>query len=777
MSTTATLSAASTSGLVGVASAAFTITLDSPTLTALSFPITYAGGSITTSPVVIGIGQTTGTFTVTPSSSGANNVSLGAGTTGLGIDGSPIAYTATIESLVVDNTYGAALTNEVVFIPVSAATFPFGQVDSGGLQLSVLNTDGATRITSSLRDWGANVGLAPGPVWLGPSTDGTSTYTVAGQVFVGPLGTANDPHTVWAVGSSDTTKSLVLCYDNTGSQIWTFQSATNKDYCMSAKMGDVNGDGVNEVALGFRLADSILYVLHPDGSQLWNWTAPSSMYLRGLAIGNMVPADLPGNEVFIGSSTGLATLLNPAGSQIWQITLTPTTGYFSTIQDALIDDLANVGTQFLYCSQGNLLWKIDSTGAIIWTYTHAGEISGLPLYSYQIASGHVTSTSTRQIVLPFDAKLTCNLGGVACISSTGTLLWERILPFPNDTICCGDVNGDGYDEVITGWGGNPANFPVSEGGILVLDRNGNEIGAAQLPGPARIIRCVPYDTTGRLGIVVTTGARTLHHFAVQTAPATGATVKAVIPSIGAGATKTIYLANAGSTINPPLGDYLFDLSGSNGTSPPGGTAHGGTWTIQGSWLQSEDDADTAVVASLEYAAVSTDGFELEFDLQKPGQGTGASTDYYGGVFFRANTWASNYPNGYELLVGAKGNWGFYPVVSGTGRGGNIWSTASAPTFNTTDTMRVRVVVTGADLTCAYSKNSGAWTVLGRIQDSTTLTAGTIAFVNLRGQSRYQNIVIRTIPSAYSTGGVGLGSSVAMNLLTPITYPASMMLGL
>ena len=93
--TTATLSAISTSGPVGVASSTFTITLDHAAQVSESFPITYSGGTITTSPVVIGIGYSTGTFTITPGSTGAANVVLGAGTTGLTPAGTPISYNAT----------------------------------------------------------------------------------------------------------------------------------------------------------------------------------------------------------------------------------------------------------------------------------------------------------------------------------------------------------------------------------------------------------------------------------------------------------------------------------------------------------------------------------------------------------------------------------------------------------------------------------------------------------------------------------------------------------
>ena len=95
--TTATLTGPA-SGLAGVASANFTITLDHPAQTGgVSCPITSSvgGDTVTTLPVVITVGNTTGTFTITPSATGSRNVTLGATTPSLTLAGTPIAYNAT----------------------------------------------------------------------------------------------------------------------------------------------------------------------------------------------------------------------------------------------------------------------------------------------------------------------------------------------------------------------------------------------------------------------------------------------------------------------------------------------------------------------------------------------------------------------------------------------------------------------------------------------------------------------------------------------------------
>ncbi len=99
--TTATLSGP-TIGLIGVTSTNFTITLNQAAQSGgVSCPITssHSGDTITSTPVVIASGQTTGTFTVTPSPHnlgdvGARNITLGATTPSLTIENSPIPYLA-----------------------------------------------------------------------------------------------------------------------------------------------------------------------------------------------------------------------------------------------------------------------------------------------------------------------------------------------------------------------------------------------------------------------------------------------------------------------------------------------------------------------------------------------------------------------------------------------------------------------------------------------------------------------------------------------------------
>jgi hypothetical protein len=95
--TTATLSAGSTSGPVNTPSSAFTITLDHPVQSGnvvVTVTDSVGGDTVTTSPVTIATGQSMGTFTITPTTTGARPISITTSPV-LTYAGTPITYTAT----------------------------------------------------------------------------------------------------------------------------------------------------------------------------------------------------------------------------------------------------------------------------------------------------------------------------------------------------------------------------------------------------------------------------------------------------------------------------------------------------------------------------------------------------------------------------------------------------------------------------------------------------------------------------------------------------------
>ncbi len=793
MSTTATLSGP-TIGLAGVASADFTITLDSATLTALSFPITYAGGSITTSPVVIGIGQTTGTFTVTPSSSGANNVSLGAGTTGLTIDDSPIALDAwtVVKTITLDNAAGPAATNQLVVVPLSRSVIPFSSIQANGQNLGLLASDGATAVPCSLRDWGGSAGLRYDGArsFFLAASGGGHAYTFGTCLSLGLLGTANDPHTVVGVGQiNDPNPSYGQwdCYDAQNNHVWTFTSPS-QDYPMGATIGDISGSGDYVVAVGARLADHAGYLLNPDGSTRWSavFTAngqANAPYVRTAAIGKMT-SSYAGNQVVFGGEYGQLSCFSSTGATVWgPLTLVAAGGGNQTVQGGLIADLTGGGTQYFYCVQGFLIRQIDGTGTINWTYTLTLPFA---VVMGSIAAGHITSTTTKQLVTSTAAVGTSQCGIISVVDHTGALVWNKICPYRFGAVMTGDVNSDGYDEIIAFYGCAPSGTftQVSNGGFIVLDKNGNEITCGSTSGVGPFAVFGSYDGSSISSFSATTDDRRLLRYRADWGMS-GA-LAATLPSVTATSTTqqlTIAITN-NATYLPALGNFPFILTGSNGSAPPGMTGYRGSpWTIQSGWIQSANYADSGN-SFLEATGVSSDGIEFEFTGQMIGQGTQiGGTVYSMGCAYRCTAWVNNTPGCLLFYAGSAGTVVLAQIASNTGTTvETLFTTSSSSlTFTTSDVIRFRVVASNTDHSASYQKNGGPWTLLYWVLDASgtpLLNAGTVALWTGRGQSQYQNLVLRTIPSAYS-GGTEIGPAPVpvLSLLAPTVYPAGMMMGL
>ena len=161
--TTATLSGPTT-GKMHTASTNFTVTLDAPALSPLAFYVTYAGGTVSGSPVIVGTGLSSATFTVTPTVAGPSNVVLGPGSTGLAIAGSPISYLPTASL--------ATLTGPPSG-PILGASSPFiitldAGAPAGGVSCPVSSSVGGDTVTTS-------------PVAISAGlTTGTFTVTASG---------------------------------------------------------------------------------------------------------------------------------------------------------------------------------------------------------------------------------------------------------------------------------------------------------------------------------------------------------------------------------------------------------------------------------------------------------------------------------------------------------------------------------------------------------------------------------------------------------------------
>ncbi len=682
-----------------------------------------------------------------------------------------------LNAITLNNDHGVNLTNRLVEIPISSRNFNFSSVSSSGTNLDILDSNKSTSLSHSNRLWNQSVGLSLTSTWNAPTGDGTFVYRFAGQIQAGNLSLPNGPHTLWSAGtdlSGVTGHGQLDCYDKNQNHVWTFKTPTNHDYIMSCTIGDVNGDGINEIAVGSRQLDAFGYLLNNSGTVLWSWPNVASQYTRVATIGNM-RNDLAGKEVLFASSNGDIALVGSGGNELWKININYSPA-LRTVQHGIIEDLDNSGQAFIYVTQSTNIVKINNAGTIIWRFS---DIFNNVFSSYQIAAGYITSLSEKQLVIPGAVEAgghTESIGFVSCVDKDGNLLWKKIFPFCTTGVSCGDVNGDGYDEVIVGWGTSVANAnPTGWGGIIILDRNGNEIACTSMGSiPSSTLKFLDYDGTGKAKPLVTCTDRKLYHFDYMYGVNAGGTIKALIPNIAASSQKTIYLARSNGDISPPIGDYYFNL---NGSVPVNTTMHGGSWTIANGLLTSNDDANSSLANCCEFNNTLVDSMELEYDAYKPGQADGTQ-NYYTGIRYRCANFSNDRPDGYQVIVNS-GNVQLTRTQSDVGNIFTIYQSATGVLFNTTDKVRYRAVVANNDHSLAYSKNDGAWTLLYTVQDTNPnpiLTSGSIAFVNNRGQSAYNNMVLKSIPNAFTVDGPGPGPSISVGNLAQIVIKRFRWLG-
>ena len=130
-------------GLCGLVSNAWSITLSGTLGIAAVFTVTTSvgGDTITSSPVTIPIGQTSGAFTITPATCGSRTITISTSTSGVVVTGSTATYTSDCNcpSNSGGNAQSASYTGGLTSCP-SSTLYSFTLHPSGTPQLDLYCT-------------------------------------------------------------------------------------------------------------------------------------------------------------------------------------------------------------------------------------------------------------------------------------------------------------------------------------------------------------------------------------------------------------------------------------------------------------------------------------------------------------------------------------------------------------------------------------------------------------------------------------------------------------
>jgi hypothetical protein len=261
-------------------------------------------------------------------------------------------------------------------------------------------------------------------------------------------------------------------FDSQGNVLWTFTSPLGS-YGMLADMGDVNGDGYNEVAMTFNVNEAAAFLVDRNGNTLWRYAMVGGNYARGVRIGK-VRNDYPNLQVVVGGWNGQFVLLDENGAEIWRKTLGSL-----TVQSIRIADIDADGNNEIVIAYNRDVRAYDELGNLIWSRT-LGDVDN-DIISVDV--GNVTGSAGLEILATARPRWgSGSIRGAYLLNSSGVELWHWNPTTGNG--CEGgmlqDLDGDGIDEVIVGWGNHPDGADPGGvghmGGITILDSTGAELG-------------------------------------------------------------------------------------------------------------------------------------------------------------------------------------------------------------------------------------------------------------------------------------------------------------
>jgi hypothetical protein len=238
---------------------------------------------------------------------------------------------------------------------------------------------------------------------------------------------------------------LVYVIDSFGELIWSYN--TGEIVVEVLDVGDIDFDGKADVVLG---AYTGVYAINNEGNLLWYYKTTIGPY-SSPAIADVEIGDINGdgvNEIAVATYgtdlyPGYILIFYNNGSICWRYNLddfaTPVTQRLGTYNVAFAD-LDNDGTNEIVTSTiDHYIFAIESNGTLYWTYKMDGETI------WRISAGDLNRDGADDVVAGSEWST------IYAIDGNGTLLWSNPMkPSCDALFTVDDLDRDGNNEVIIG---------------------------------------------------------------------------------------------------------------------------------------------------------------------------------------------------------------------------------------------------------------------------------------------------------------------------------------
>ena len=258
--------------------------------------------------------------------------------------------------------------------------------------------------------------------------------------------------------------SYLYAISGSGMELWRYQlpiTGSGNEHADHIKIGDVTGDGRNEVIVGAD-ASSTLFVFDNQGSVLFGYSVPS--FIPSIELADVTEGD--GLEIVIsygGSCTPCGVqVIDGLGNLLWNVS-TPV-----RLGEAVVGDLNDDGKADVVVGEWDFdahnVYAIDNSGSLLWTFEQQGD----PVCRFgeaALALGDIDHDGRLDVVLG-----SCR--NIDVITANGQVKWTFETGSIISQIAVGDLNGDGRQEIAASTIGPQSLRPRT--GVYAVDSDGTQ---------------------------------------------------------------------------------------------------------------------------------------------------------------------------------------------------------------------------------------------------------------------------------------------------------------